>query len=173
MYSETLSHWHNIANANQFWDGKPTTQRRNLLYAPVLYAFHGDAKVWSNLLENRKGLSSMARNNQIYRLLRPRYLCFLREPGKEENRGVNIRDVAEWEATDGRDANLSYLFVAYSTEHFNHSSEEDMVALHHIAETACRAANVSAYWIACSCMRDENELESDVSVLARLRISVY
>jgi len=38
------------------------------------------------------------------------------------------------------------------------------MALHHIAETACRAAKLPAYWIACSCMRDENELESDVSL---------
>lgn len=114
------------------------------------------------MLENRKGLSVMARNNQIYRLLRPRYLCFLREPFDDENRGVEVRDVADWEATDGEDANLGYLFVAYSTEHFNHGSQEDMVALHHIAETACRAAKMPAYWIACSCMRDEDELESDV-----------
>ncbi|KAM5353869.1 hypothetical protein ACJ41O_000519 [Fusarium nematophilum] len=145
-----------------FWDGKPTVIQRNLYYAPVLYNFHGDAKVWSNLLENRKGLSLMARNNQIYHMLRPRYLCFLREPFSDENRGVDVRSVAEWENSDGEDVNLGYLFVAYSTEHFNHGSEQDMIALHHIAETACRAAKQPAYWIACSCMRDENELESDV-----------
>ncbi|RSM04825.1 hypothetical protein CDV31_009852 [Fusarium ambrosium] len=151
-----------IAMALVFWDGKPTVIKRNLCYAPVLYNYHGDAKVWSNLLENRKGLSLMARNNQVYRMLRPRYLCFLREPFNDENRGVDVRSVVEWENSDGRDANLAYLFVAYSTEHFSHSSEQDMMALHHIAETACRAAKLSAYWIACSCMRDENELESDV-----------
>ncbi|SCV30001.1 uncharacterized protein FFB14_02831 [Fusarium fujikuroi] len=151
-----------IAMALVFWDGKPNVIKRNLAYAPVLYRYHGDAKVWSNLLENRKGLSLMARNNQIYRMLRPRYLCFLREPFNDENRGVDVRSVVEWENNDGQDTNLAYLFVAYSTEHFSHSSEQDMMALHHIAETACRAAKLPAYWIACSCMRDENELESDV-----------
>ncbi|KAJ4101004.1 hypothetical protein NW769_010663 [Fusarium oxysporum] len=151
-----------IAMALVFWDGKPNVIKRNLAYAPVLYRYHGDAKVWSNLLENRKGLSLMARNNQIYRMLRPRYLCFLREPFNDENRGVDVRSVVEWENSDGQDTNLAYLFVAYSTEHFSHSSEQDMMALHHIAETACRAAKLPAYWIACSCMRDENELESDV-----------
>ncbi|KAF5022598.1 hypothetical protein F66182_5344 [Fusarium sp. NRRL 66182] len=146
-----------------FWDGKPSVIKRSLYYAPVLYRFHGDAKVWSNLLENRKGLSLMARNNQVYRMLRPRYLCFLREPFNDENRGVDVRSVVEWEnSADGQDTNLGYLFVAYSTEHFNHGSEQDMVALHYIAETACRAAKLPAYWIACSCMRDEDELEADV-----------
>ena len=106
----------------------------------------------------------MARNNAIYRMLRPRYLCFLREAFNDENKGVDVRSVEEWENSDGQDVNLSYLFVAYSTEHFSHSSQEDMMALHHIAETACRAAKLPAYWIACSCMRDENELESDVSL---------
>ncbi|KIL95921.1 hypothetical protein FAVG1_00659 [Fusarium avenaceum] len=151
-----------IGMALCFWDGKPTVILRNLAYAPVLYQYHGDAKVWSNLLENRKGLSLMARNNQVYRMLRPRYLCFLREAFNDENRGVDVRSVVEWENSDGQDSTLSYLFVAYSTEHFSHSSERDMVDLHHIAETACRAAKLPAYWIACSCMRDENELESDV-----------
>ncbi|CAM1509921.1 Fc.00g002560.m01.CDS01 [Cosmosporella sp. VM-42] len=145
-----------------FWDGKPTVIKRSLAYAPILYAYHGDAKVWSNLLENRKGVSLMARNNQIYRLLRPRYLCFLREPLSDQNKGVNIRSVAEWETNEGSDAPLSYLFVAYSTEHFSHGSEQDMMALHDIAETACRAAKLSAYWVACSCMRDKSELEADV-----------
>ena len=130
----------------------------------MLYNYHGNAKVWGNLLENRKGLSLMARNNQVYRLLRPRYLCFLREPFSDENRGVEVQNVEDWEKSQGRDPNLNYLFVAYSTEHFPHSDEQAMIALHHIAETACRAAKLPAYWIACSCMRDAAELEADVSV---------
>lgn len=114
------------------------------------------------MLENRRGLSSLARNNQTYSLLKPRHLCFLRDPFTDELHGVDIRDVSQWEATDGEDAVLNYLFVGYSAEQFSHSSEEDMIALHHIAETACRAAKLPAYWIACSCMRDHDQLESDV-----------
>ncbi|KEY69033.1 hypothetical protein S7711_03333 [Stachybotrys chartarum IBT 7711] len=140
--------------------------RRNLLYAPVLYTYHGNPKVWSNMLENRRGLSSLARNNQTYNLLKPRHLCFLRDPFTDELHGVDIRDVSQWEATDGEDAVLSYLFVGYSAEQFSHGSEEDMIALHHIAETACRAAKLPAYWIACSCMRDNDQLESDVYRIA-------
>ncbi|KAK7431149.1 hypothetical protein QQZ08_002189 [Neonectria magnoliae] len=145
-----------------FWDSKSRFSQRNLFYAPVLYSYHGDSKVWGNLLENRKGLSLMARNNQIYSLLRPRFLCFLREPFSDENRGVEVQNVEDWERTQGRDPNLNYLFVAYSTEHFSHSDEQAMIALHHIAETACRAAKLPAYWIACSCMRDPAQLEADI-----------
>lgn len=145
-----------------FWDSKSRVFKRHLYYAPVLYTYHGNAKVWSNMLENRKGLSLMARNNQIYRLLRPRYLCFLREPFNDENCGVEVENVEHWERRQGQDPSLNYLFVAYSTEHFSHSSEADMVALHQIAETACRAAKLPAYWISCSCMRDTAELEADI-----------
>ena len=97
--------------------------------------------------------------------MKPRHLCFLRNPGSEKIFGVDVRSVADWEATDGVsfNASLSYIFVAYSTEHFNHGSEEDCNALHLIAETAARAVNVPAYWVAVSCMRDKQELESDVS----------
>ena len=120
--------------------------------------------MWSNHLENRVGTSLLARNNDVYRLLKPRHLCFLRNPDSEQLLGVDVRSVADWEATDGvsSDASLNYLFVAYSTEHFNHESEEDRDALHHIAETAARAAKIPAYWVAVSCMRDQQQLESDV-----------
>ncbi|RYO94507.1 hypothetical protein DL764_007826 [Monosporascus ibericus] len=134
----------------------------NKWYAPVPYLYHGDAKTWSNLLENRIGTSLLARNNDVYRLLKPRHLCFLREPYDDELHGVDVRSVADWEATDGVDAPLNYLFIAYSTEHFSHDSQEDKDALHVIAETAARAAKVPAYWVAVSCMRDPDELESDV-----------
>ncbi|KAK0636050.1 hypothetical protein B0T17DRAFT_587350 [Bombardia bombarda] len=153
-----------IAMTLVFWDGssmRPLDFRG--WYAPVPYMYHGDAKVWSNYLENRKGLSLLAKNHQVYNLLKPRHLCFLRSPYDEAPHGVDVRAVAEWEASaEGYDANLSYLFVAYSSEHFNHGSESDMKALHEIAEKACRDAKLPAYWVAASCMRDERELEADV-----------
>ncbi|KAH7160584.1 hypothetical protein B0J13DRAFT_494260 [Dactylonectria estremocensis] len=151
-----------LAMALCFWDIKSRFYQRQLYYAPVLYKYNGNAKVWSNMIENRKGLSPLARNNQVYRLLRPRYLCFLCEPFNEQNCGVDIQNVQDWEKSQREDANSNYLFVAYSTEHFSHSSEQDMIALHQIAETACRAAKLPAYWISCSCMRDVAELEADV-----------
>jgi hypothetical protein len=129
----------------------------------VLHTFHGDAKVWSNMLENKREISALARNNQVYRLLKPRHLCFLREASSSENQGIRIREVAEWELEHGEDTPLRYLFVAYSGQHFSDKSEADMRALHEIAETAARAARLPAYWLACSCMQNEAESEADVS----------
>jgi len=80
----------------------------------------------------------------------------------DELHGVDVRSVVEWEQTDGKDCDLSYLFIAYSTEHFSHGSDEDKMALHVIAETAARVAKVPAYWVAVSCMRDQTEVENDV-----------
>lgn len=97
-------------------------------------------------------------------MLKPRHLCFLRNPLDDELHGVDVRSVVEWEQTDGADCNLSYLFVAYSTEHFSHHSDDDKFALHQIAETAARAAKIPAYWVAVSCMKDQAELENDVSL---------
>lgn len=118
--------------------------------------------MWSNHLENRVGTSLLARNNDVYRMLKPRHLCFLRKPFDDELQGIDVRAVADWEVADGADSNLSYLFIAYSTEHFSHDSDADLNALHVIAETAARAAKVPAYWVAASCMTDPQELESDV-----------
>ncbi|KAH7144513.1 hypothetical protein B0J13DRAFT_595923 [Dactylonectria estremocensis] len=135
-----------------FWDGKSRIRKRqSLSYAPVLYCFHGNAKVWSNMLENQTGRGLLARDNQVYRLLRPRYLCFLNEPFNGENCGTDIQN-----------SSLNCLFFAYSTQKFSHSSDEDLLALHEIAETACWAAKFPAYWIACSYMQDPSKMEADI-----------
>lgn len=70
--------------------------------------------------------------------------------------------VSTWQNQNRTDKVLSYLFVAYSTEQFSHSSRDDLEALHHIAERAARDAKLPAYWVACSCMPDESEREEDV-----------
>ncbi|KAL1844356.1 hypothetical protein VTJ49DRAFT_35 [Mycothermus thermophilus] len=136
-------------------------------YAPVPYAFHGDAKVWGNLLENvnNQGLRpALATNNHVYRLLKPRHLCFLVNPYDDEMHGMRVRAISEWEheaAARGK-PNLDYLFVAWSTRQFNIKSPEDMAALMRLAERACRDAKLPAFWISSRCMVDPNELESDV-----------
>lgn len=70
--------------------------------------------------------------------------------------------VSTWQSRQHEDSSLNYLFLAYSAEQFHHGSNEDMEALHQIAERATRDAQLSAYWIACSCMPDASELEDDV-----------
>ncbi|KAH8646112.1 hypothetical protein BX600DRAFT_533516 [Xylariales sp. PMI_506] len=155
-----------IAMTFIFWDSDIVgVEKYGGCYAPVPYRFHGDAKVWSNHKENLREVVK-APYQEGYQLIKPRHLCFLKTPQAGEISGVHVLSVAEWEATEGKNANLSYLFVAYSTEQFNHSSEADMIALHDIAEHACREAGLPAYWIAASCMRDERELENDVYRIA-------
>lgn len=86
--------------------------------------------------------------------MRPRQLCLLRD---EE--GIVIVNVSEWEAVHG---SIEYLFICYTTEQFSHESNEDMDELHRIAEAATRRAGVAAYWLACSCMPEDEELFEDV-----------
>jgi hypothetical protein len=90
------------------------------------------------------------------RLLRPRHLCFLNESGGP-TRLMNINDwLREHQTSNPPD----YLFVAYTSEQFR--GDKDFAALTRLAEKAARDAGVSAYWISCSCMPDENEIEQDV-----------
>jgi hypothetical protein len=134
-------------------------------YACVQYQYYGNAKTWSNPLEDRRG-KYLPNENHVHRALKPRHLCFLNSPDSENLPGVTVLSVADWEARQraaGEPHTLRYLFVAYSAEHFSHSSPEDLQALDLIAETAARQANLPAYWIASSCMRDDAELERDAS----------
>jgi hypothetical protein len=103
-------------------------------------------------------VSSRAEPNPISeRPLRPRHLCFLKQ-----DRGIYIRKVSEWEKENGENTSLEYLFIAYTATQFSHSDPDDMDALHYIAEAAARRACVHAYWIAGSCMPDEDEMSNDL-----------
>jgi hypothetical protein len=50
--------------------------------------------------------------------------------------------------------------VAYTAEQFK--SNEDLRALHQIADAAARNAGAMAYWVGCSCMPDPAEMTQDV-----------
>ena len=78
-----------------------------------------------------------------------------------EDGSVSIEDVERWTA-DHPGESLDYLFIAYTAKQFSHSSNDDMEAVHVIAQHATRDAGLRAYWIGCSCMPDERELEQDV-----------
>lgn len=89
------------------------------------------------------------------RLLRPKYLCFLREQGEP----AKVMHVEDWITQSQSEDSLSYIFIAYTAEEF--STVEDLRELHQIADTAARNAGVPAYWVGCSCMPD-TELTQDV-----------
>ncbi|TKA61519.1 hypothetical protein B0A49_08340, partial [Cryomyces minteri] len=137
-------------------------------YDTFPYKYYGYAKVARNAFENDspgKLIHDVGDevNPVCKRALRPRYLCFLRNPDDQNGlHGVMPMMVEEWIAQYKSERNLEYLFVAYTAEQFKGESNEDMEALHKIAETATRAAGLPAYWIGCSCMPDDHEMEEDV-----------
>lgn len=142
--------------------------RNNGWYDPFTYRYWGYPKVARNRHEDAgpKQLDFQPEqkvNPEVETLLRPRYLCFLNEPGDKENlHGVVPMSVDEWINQHGSESNMDYLFVAYTTEQFNHASiDSDMPALSELAERATRDAGLPAYWIGSSCMRDD-DLEKDV-----------
>lgn len=97
------------------------------------------------------------------RLIRPRFLCFLKEPGNLELCGWNAEYVDERAGGSNRDEVLSYIFVAYTAEQFR--TNDDFIALHRIAERAARDAGVQGYWIGCTCMPEREKIHEDVSRL--------
>lgn len=70
-------------------------------------------------------------------------------------------NVEEWVTQHKSERNLSYIFVAYTAEQFK--SNDDLMALHQMADAAARNAGAMAYWVGCSCMPDPNQLQEDVS----------
>ena len=149
-----------------FWEFTQQRIENGSRYAIVPYRFYGDAKVWGNHLENSMGRPSAARaNHHVYRMLKPRSLCFLNSPDQDELHGIRLREVSSWEHDEGKSANLDYLFVAYSSKQFDINSPEDMVALSRIAEHACRAAKLPAFWVGSFCL-DFNQLEAEVYRIA-------
>lgn len=95
-------------------------------------------------------------NPEIKRALRPRYLCVLSTDDK-----ITRVKTADWEK-DNKGKPLDYVFIAYTADQFDNDDDADVEALHAIAKRATRAVGLNAYWVGCSCMPDENEIEQDV-----------
>jgi len=127
-------------------------------YDPVPYKYFGYPKVARNVLEmDRPQSKGSAQTNAVAeRVLRPRYLCFLRDKGEP----AMIMNVEEWITQYKAERNLSYVFIAYTAEQFQNT--EDLIALHKIADAAARNAGVMAYWIGCSCMPEPDQMQEDV-----------
>ncbi|KAF2855235.1 hypothetical protein T440DRAFT_495809 [Plenodomus tracheiphilus IPT5] len=127
-------------------------------YDPVPYQYFGYPKVARNVLEMDRplGRDSIQTNAIAERVLRPRYLCFLRDEGEP----AMIMNVEEWITQYKAERNLSYVFIAYTAEQFQDT--EDLRALHQIADAAARNAGVIAYWVGCSCMPEPDQMQEDV-----------
>ncbi|KAF8858805.1 hypothetical protein BDZ45DRAFT_621946 [Acephala macrosclerotiorum] len=142
----------------------PTTE--GYKYHPFPYKYWGTCKVARNAKEDTKTSRALhwsvsSEDPQGERILRPRYLMFLNSPGKEGMHGSSCMKDEEWNAVqnDASKKNLPYLFVAYTVAHFD---DEDLDTLHDIAEVATRRAGLSAYWVGCSCMPEDDNIEEDV-----------
>jgi hypothetical protein len=157
--------WFIASLAITFVISSPTAQpegqvRNEGKYDPFPYYYFGYPKVSRNMFENEslRGYRLNETNPVVERILRPRYLMFLRQEG-ELALPMNVEQyIAQYKS----ERNLSYIFVAYTTEQFDHNSNEDMIALHQIADAAARNAGVAAYWIGCSCMPEPENLQDDV-----------
>ncbi|XPS68045.1 hypothetical protein M3J09_000341 [Ascochyta lentis] len=125
-------------------------------YDPVPYHYYGYPKVARNTMELDNPRSRSDANPVAERILRPRYLCFLREQGEP----ALIMNVEEWITQYKAQRNLSYIFIAYTAEQFQ--SSDDYMALHQMADAAARNAGVMAYWVGCSCMPEPDQLQEDV-----------
>ena len=131
-------------------------------YDPFPYKYWGYPKVARNFHEDARP-RSIANTTIPDRILRPRYLCFLKNPGdKNTLHGVNVILVEDWLAEHGEGGEISYLFLSYTGLQFNKDSEEDMRVLRQVGETATRRAGLEAFWMDLDCMPDKKELEDDV-----------
>ncbi|KAJ5760680.1 hypothetical protein N7520_007836 [Penicillium odoratum] len=134
-------------------------KRNNGRYEQFKYHYWGYSKFSANRHEiqpsstNNCSTSYQITHGISKRNLRPRQLCLLQDDG------IEIVDVNEWEAEHGT---IDYLFICYTTLQFSHETNEDMDELHRIAESAARRAGVAAYWLACSCMPQDEERFEDV-----------
>ncbi|KAL3471447.1 hypothetical protein BJX99DRAFT_24620 [Aspergillus californicus] len=137
-----------------------TANKHDAFYCPFKFHYSGAA---SGSTRSPQDIEHI----QTGRLLRPRYLCLA-----DEQYEYQIISVLEWDRTRGPDDSLEYVFVAYTAEHF--WTEEDYDELHAIAARAARSAGVPAYWIACSCM-PEDDARCSVSdqVVVDLAADIY
>ena len=102
-------------------------------------------------------------NPEHNRTLRPRYLCFLENPGdRVKLRGFARRRVDEWMREKKSYSHPDYIFVAYTTKQF-HGTNDGKVLLQ-LAERAARDAGLFAFWCSWVCFPDVggDELVEDV-----------
>ena len=142
-----------------------TTQgqvRNNGCYDSIPYKYWGYPKAARNFFENVRPEQS-AKGIMPDRILRPRYLCFLKHPKDRRTlHGVDRILVNTWFDERGKDTEMKYIFLSYTGLQFDRDSPRDMKAIRVIGETAARKAGVHAYWVDLDCMPDKEELQNDV-----------
>ena len=136
-------------------------------FDPFLYKYWGYAYHGRNKIEDRpisrnhfdpyssSGAKDLNPNHGISdRPIEPNFLCFLKD-----GEGIYISNVEEWKVKNpGRIA--KYVFLSYTSEQFK--SDREMLLLHEVGEHAARKAGVPAYWVGCSCLGNDAQMEQNV-----------
>ena len=99
-----------------------------------------------------EGSSGQSLIASIERVSEPQYLCLA--ANKERIR------VQDWRKEDRTRAKLEYVLVSYTSSQF--STTEDLDYLIKVGQHAAQAAGVEAFWVGCSCLGSENEVEQNV-----------
>ena len=144
-----------------------TKARNNGFYEPVLYKdwqYPYDAR---NEFENppskeedNRGTQTAAHERstgrlpvgKIERISEPQYLCLAASMKRIE--------VQNWRKEHGNEAKLEYVLVSYTSSQF--STKEDWDYLRQVGQHAAQNAGVEAFWVGCSCLGSEAELEQNV-----------
>ncbi|KAL9103385.1 MAG: hypothetical protein Q9163_001561 [Psora crenata] len=135
------------------------------LYDGLLYRYWGYPYHARNSKEDKEAAFRLTGNPDIpvkhgagqpsglfsKRLIEPIYLCFLTDHGTPSK-------TVTWK--EKHQGTPEYIFVSYTSEQFPTSKEQ--LLLHGIGEHAARAAGVPAYWVGCSCLGEDDELEENV-----------
>lgn len=80
------------------------------------------------------------------------FLCFLRA-----GESIYISDIEAWNAGNPGGF-VEYVFISYTSEKFN--TDVETALLHEVEEEhAARKAGVPAYWVGCSCLRNDAQKE--------------
>lgn len=144
-----------------------TKSRNNGFYESIPYKdwqYPYDAR---NQFENppskekdNKGAQSAAKERsegrplvgKIERISEPQYLCLTANMERIE--------VQKWRKDHGNGAKLEYVLVSYTGSQF--STKKDFYYLCKVGQHAAQAAGVEAFWVGCSCLGSEPELEQNV-----------
>src|SRR2546423_4482892 len=94
------------------------------------------------LTEVTYGSQTYAFTGEYTRLLRPRYLVFLREDGAFVEPDHSVENKSD----------VPYLFISYTHQHFNPADRKTCEPLYNIADRITRDAGLVAYWIVHLCI---------------------
>lgn len=102
--------------------------------------------------------------NPHERLLGPKKLFILKDPASRDMHGFDLVDIEDWKSYQQQHG-VKYIFIGYTAMQFG--DDDDILALHSLAERAARDAGAGAFWCASECLNHNDGL--DVRLALQLR----